>query len=360
MSPMSHILLLIDHHENRRLLAEWLEKRYQVTPADSKEAMHQPFDLGMVDGPALSRLSKEIQTIKAEAHPRFLPFILSVSRPDVHLFQQHLWESVDELIVSPIDKMELQVRIEVLLRARRFSSELKLRNDDLEAYAQALMHDLRAPVRAVGSFARLLVQEQKEKLDERGKHHLDRIQSVAEQAWEMIDALLAFSRLGRKEITLRTVGLDSMIQSCLRDLEEEIKTTNAQVVIEGDLPAVQADPTLLRMALTDLLSNAIKYVPPGTQPRIVLSVMAGPRSRRIQIEDNGIGISSENQRRIFSPFVRLHSVEEYPGIGLGLSTVRKVIEMMGGQVGVQSAPNQGSLFWIELKDQTPDERRDEN
>ncbi|WDT74967.1 MAG: hypothetical protein MPW16_17095 [Candidatus Manganitrophus sp.] len=179
-------------------MAEWLQKRYQVTLADSKEALHQPFDLGMIDGPALRRLSKEIQIRKAAERPRFLPFILAVSRPDVNLFKQHLWESVDELIIHPVDQMELQVRIEVLLRSRQFSSELKLRNDDLEAYSQALMHDLRAPVRAVGSFAKLLIEEQKEKLDERGKHHLDRIQSVAEQAWDMIDALLNFSRLGTK------------------------------------------------------------------------------------------------------------------------------------------------------------------
>lgn len=345
---MSHILLLIDHPENRRLLAEWLQKRYQVTLADSKEALHQTFDLGMIDGPALSRLSKEVQTRKAAERPRFLPFILAVSRPDVNLFKQHLWESVDELIIHPVDQVELQVRIEVLLRSRQFSSELKLRNDDLEAYSQALMHDLRAPVRAVGSFAKLLVEEQKEKLDERGKHHLDRIQSVAEQAWDMIDALLNFSRLERKEITLRTVRLDSVIESCLRDLQEEIEAANAQVVIQGDLVPIQADTTLLKMALTDLLSNAIKYVSPGTRPHVILSTSMMPPRCRIQIQDNGIGISSENQRRIFSPFVRLHSVEEYPGIGLGLSTVQKVVEMMGGQAGVESVSDRGSLFWIEL------------
>lgn len=267
---MNRILLLIDHDENRRLLAEWLQKRYQAALAGAAEDLRQPFDLGIVDGPALSRLSKEIHARKKAEHPRFLPMLLTVSRPDVALFKQHLWESVDELIVNPIDKMELLVRIEVLLRARRFSSELKFRNDDLEAYAQALMHDLRAPVRAVGSFAKLLAQEQKEKLDERGKHQLDRIQSVAEQAWDMIDALLHFSRLEQKEITLRTVRLDSAVASSLRDLQEEIEAADAQVVIEGDLPALKADPTLLRMALTDLLSNAIKYVAPGTRPRVVL------------------------------------------------------------------------------------------
>lgn len=345
---MNRILLLIDHPENRRLLEAWLRKWYQVIPADSKEELHQPFDLGMIDGPALSRLSKEVQTRKAAERPRFLPFILAVSRTDVNLFKQHLWESVDELIIHPVDQMELQVRIEVLLRSRQFSSELKLRNDDLEAYSQALMHDLRAPVRAIGGFAKLLVQEQKGKLDERGKHHLDRIQSVAEQAWDMIDALLNFSRLGQKEIILRRVRLHSIIESCLRNLQEEIEAANAQIVIRGELASVQADPTLLKMALNDLLSNAIKYVPPGKQPHVILSTSISPRRCRIHIQDNGIGLSSENQQRIFSPFVRLHSVEEYPGIGLGLSTVRKVVELMGGQVGVESAPDRGSLFWIEL------------
>jgi signal transduction histidine kinase len=345
---MNRILLLIDHKENARLLAEWLKKRYPLSLADSEEGLRGPFDLGIVDGPALNRLSKAIRSRKESERPRFLPFILAVSRPDAALFKEHLWKSVDELLAAPIDKMELQARVEVLLRARGFSSELKIRNDDLEAYAQALMHDLRAPVRAIGSFSKLMIQEQKEKLDARGKHHLDRIHTVAEQAWDLIDALLNFSRLGRKEIALRNTPLSSLAASCLRNLEEEIAAAGAEITIGEALPSVVADPALLRTAVTNLLSNAIKYVPPGTRPRVTLSAAVRGGSCRIQVEDNGIGISPEDQARIFTPFVRLHGVEEYPGIGLGLSTVRKAVEMMGGRLGVESSPGKGSRFWIDL------------
>lgn len=355
---MSHILLLIDHQENGRLLAESLKKRHQVSLADSEEGLRQPFDLGVVDGTALNRFSKAIRSRKEAERPRFLPLILIVTRQEVRLFKRHLWESVDDLLICPIDKMELQVRVEVLLRAREFSSELKLRNDDLEAYSQALMHDLRAPVRAIGSFSKLLIDEQKEKLDDRGKRHLERIRAVAEQAWDLIDSLLAFSRLGRKEIVLRTTPLPAMMATCLRNLREEIEAAKAEVIVPANLPSVRADPALLMMALTNLLSNAIKYVAPGTRPQVVLSVSTTARRSRIQIEDNGIGISPEDRERIFAPFVRLHGVEEYPGIGLGLSTVRKVVELMGGRTGFESSKGKGSRFWIELEAAETKERQE--
>lgn len=345
---MNRLLLLVDHKENGRLLTAWLKRLYPVSQADSEAGLQQPFDLGIVDGPALNRLSKAIGSRKESEQPRFLPFILLTSRQDPGLFKAHLWESVDELLTTPVDKMELQARVEVLLRARRFSSELKIRNDDLEAYAQALMHDLRAPVRAIGSFAKLLIDEQKNKLDERGKHHLERVHSVAEQAWDLIDALLAFSRLGRKKMIVRNTPLPSLVEACLRNLEEEIEAAKADIVINGELPSVLADPALLKTALTNLLSNGIKYVAPGTRPRVVLSAAMAEENCRIQVEDNGIGISPEDQKRIFSPFVRLHGIEEYAGIGLGLSTVRKTVEMMGGRIGLESSPGKGSRFWIEL------------
>ncbi|MBI3803426.1 MAG: hypothetical protein HY282_06655 [Nitrospirae bacterium] len=355
---MNRILLLIDHKENRRLLAEWLEPRHPVVVADSEAALGQPFDLGIVDGPALHRWVKEIQSRREADRPRFLPFLLIVPRHDVGLFKQHLWESIDELIINPVDKVELQVRVDVLLRSRQFSSELKVRNDELETYAQALTHDLRAPVRVISSFAKLLINEQPEKLNARGQHQLERIYSVAEQAWELIDSLLAFSRLGQKKIALRSVRLASLVESCLRNVEEEVEAAKGEVRVEGDLPAVQADPTLLKAALTNLLSNAVKYVAPGTRPRVTLSASVRVGICRIEIQDNGIGISSENLGRIFSPFVRLHSIEEYPGFGLGLSTVQKVIEIMGGRVGADSSEGIGSRFWIELEVAEPQERRE--
>jgi len=134
----------------------------------------------------------------------------------------------------------------------------------------------------------------------------------------------------------------------LRNLAAEIRTRNAQVSIRGRSRVIQADPTLLKIALTNLLSNAIKFVPDGVKPQITVSASVRHDLCRIEINDNGVGISKEDQQRIFLPFVRLYSEQAFPGIGLGLPSVRKAVELMGGRVGVESSPGQGSRFWIEL------------
>jgi serine phosphatase RsbU (regulator of sigma subunit) len=118
---MSRILLLLAHRENRRLLADWLATRYQVLLPESEQALEEPFDLCIIDGPALDRLRKWVQAFKKAAHPGFLPFLLVTHRQGVGMATRHLWESVDELIVSPIEKAELQARVEILLRARQLS-----------------------------------------------------------------------------------------------------------------------------------------------------------------------------------------------------------------------------------------------
>src|SRR5204862_2408598 len=120
------------------------------------------------------------------------------------------------------------------------------------------------------------------------------------------------------------------------------------VKIRARSRVVQADLTLLKIALTNWLSNAIKFVPDGVRPEITVSASVKHDLCRIEIGDNGVGISKEDQQRIFMPFVRIYSDQEFPGIGLGLPSVRKAVELMGGRVGVESKPGSGSRFWIEL------------
>lgn len=120
---MNRILLLLDHKENRRLLAEWLSQKYQVISAESEQALDEPFDLGILDGPALDRLWERVQARKEAEQPLFLPFLLVTARKDVRYVTRHLWRTVDELILTPIEKVELQARVEILLRARRYSHE---------------------------------------------------------------------------------------------------------------------------------------------------------------------------------------------------------------------------------------------
>jgi signal transduction histidine kinase len=165
---------------------------------------------------------------------------------------------------------------------------------------------------------------------------------------ELVDSLLNFSRVGRGEVRYEPIDLRKYVETCLQNLHAEIRSRNANVRVKGKARIVQADPTLLKIALTNLLSNAIKFVPHGVRPDITVSASSKQDLCRIEIHDNGVGISEEDQQRIFMPFVRLYTEDEFPGIGLGLSAVRKAVELMGGRVGVESRPGRGSRFWIEL------------
>jgi signal transduction histidine kinase len=345
---VSRILLLLDNKKNCDLLAKSLQTRYEVVPPNGGHSLNKPFDLCLVDGPMLDRVWEQVQARKAIEQPVFLPFVLITSRKDVDMVTRHLWQTTDELILIPIEKVELQARVEVLLRARRLSLELKLRNEDLESFFHAMTHDLRAPLRAIAGFAEALSEDEAASLSEKSKHYLETIQVATEQMRELIDALIGFSRLGRDELQLQDVDLQLLVESCLRTLHQELQNRNAQVIVAGGLPVVRANPTLLKIALVNLLSNAVKFVALGVQPNLMLSVQGLSEVCRIEVQDNGIGIASEDQLRLFMPFVQLHGVEEYPGIGLGLATVRKAVDLMGGRVGLESASGKGSTFWIEL------------
>jgi signal transduction histidine kinase len=197
-------------------------------------------------------------------------------------------------------------------------------------------------------FAEAVSMSDGERLSEEGRQDLDRIRWAAAEMRELIDSLLNFSRLGRGEMRYEPVNVRDYIDTCLRNLEGEIRTRHAEIKIKGRSRIVQADPTLLKIALTNLLSNAIKFVPEGVKPKITVSASVKNDLCRIEIGDNGVGISQEDQQRIFMPFVRLYSEQEFPGIGLGLPSVRKAVELMGGRVGVESQLGQGSRFWMEL------------
>ncbi len=345
---MARIVLIIQGEADRRLLNAFLSSYHSIGEHEPGAPFEEAFDLCIVDDPSLGRFKTEIGARRDEEHPGFLPVLLLTHRRDIWSKIPNLWQLVDESILMPVSKMELQARDEILLRARRISLDLKLRNEDLEAFIQAMSHDLRASVRAVTMFAEAVSMSDGDRLSEDGKRDIDRVRWAAAEMRELIDSLLNFSRLGRGEVRYESIDLRSYIDTCLRNLQAEIESRQAQVKIRARSRMVQADPTLLKIALTNLLSNAIKFVPEGVRPEITVSASVKQDLCRIEIGDNGVGISKEDQQRIFMPFVRIYSDQEYPGIGLGLPSVRKAVELMGGRVGVDSKPGEGSRFWIEL------------
>jgi signal transduction histidine kinase len=345
---VSRILLLLEPPQNRHLLANWLATHHEVVTAESDRALQDPFDLGLIDGPTLSRLWEAVQARRKAEEPVFLPVLLLTARQGVDLATRHLWRSIDEVVLRPVEKVELQARVEVLLRARRLSLELKRRNEDLGTFTHAMSHELRAPLRLIGAFGQTLVEDPTSTLSERAKRALGHIQASITQMQELITSLLAFGRVGRGRVRLRTVDLQAVVGRCLQELEPDIRACHAHIAVIGDLPSIRADASLLKLALTNLLVNALKFVPPGECPHVTLTATTTPTGWRIAVQDRGIGIAPDQHQRIFRPFVRLHGMEDYPGSGLGLAIVAKAVDLMGGCVGVDTTPGHGSTFWMEL------------
>lgn len=346
---MKRLLLLLGNKRNRDVLSEWLGQRYDVIHAEDESWGETPFDVCLIDGPALDRLGPAVRARKAEEEPAFLPVMLITSHREAELVTRHLWQTVDELVRMPSEKLELQARIEILLRARRLSLDLKVRNEELESFFHAMSHDLRAPLRAIKGFAHFLRTEEAERLSPLGRHDLDLIETVVAQMQETMTGLVEFARLDYGNRRLQSLALGPLVQRCTARLDREIRERQARVTVYEPLPRVRGNEVLLASALTNLLSNALKFVAPGVQPAITIRAAVAHQICRLEIADNGIGIATEDQRRLFKPFAQLHGGEVYEGIGLGLATVRKAVELMGGRSGVISTPGQGSTFWLDLR-----------
>jgi signal transduction histidine kinase len=218
----------------------------------------------------------------------------------------------------------------------------------LEGVCYHVAHDLRAPLRAMGGFTSLLLENYGPQLDASGRSYAARIVGAAARMDELIQDLLAYGRLGHVSLPLQRVELEDSLNLALDLLHDEIAASKAEILVQHPLHAVHANGVLLGRILTDLLSNSLKFLTPDVVPRIRIWSEAEPRKVRLSIQDNGIGIESQYHERIFRVFERLRQSEDIPGTGIGLAMVRKGVQRMKGRAGVVSAIGKGSCFWLEL------------
>jgi PAS domain S-box-containing protein len=228
------------------------------------------------------------------------------------------------------------------------TAELTATNQQLEAFVYSMAHDLRAPLRSMQGFSAMLVEEAGASLSVRGRDFAGRIDQSAQFMDALLIDLLAFSRIAQQQIELASVNLETVVQSVLSRLDKELQEKKGRVECAGPWPAVLAHEPTLGQVIFNLVSNALKFVRPDAPPCIRLHAEEQGRFIRVWVEDNGIGIALEHQPKIFGLFTRLRG-SEFPGTGIGLAIVEKSLERMGGNVGVESTPGEGSRFWFNVR-----------
>jgi light-regulated signal transduction histidine kinase (bacteriophytochrome) len=228
------------------------------------------------------------------------------------------------------------------------TAQLEASNKELEGFAYSVSHDLRAPLRHIDGFLKLLQKKAGSALDEQGCHYMDNISDAAQKMGRLIDELLSFTRMGRHNLSYQRMDLGALVQDVIRELEPDTVGSNVDWHI-GDLPAVDCDTVMLRMVMANLITNALKFTRPRQQARIEIGSLSGQNSEAvIYVRDNGVGFDMAYADKLFGVFQRLHRADQFEGTGIGLANVRRIIARHGGRVWAEGELGQGAVFYFAL------------
>lgn len=241
-----------------------------------------------------------------------------------------------------------KINAELEQRVRERTAELEATNKEIEAFSYSVSHDLRAPLRAIDGFSDTLLKRYSGSLDEKGRDYLARVRVASQRMARLIDDILGLSRAGRAEIRLQHVDLSAMAHDILAVLRKSEPKRKAEFRIEEGL-VVNADMHLLRSALENLLGNAWKFTGGRDVARIEVGSTEQDGERVYFVRDNGVGFNPAYADKLFFPFQRLHSQEEFPGTGVGLALAQRIIHRHGGRIWAESAVDQGATFYFILK-----------
>jgi signal transduction histidine kinase len=252
---------------------------------------------------------------------------------------------VTDMVKARETVAERRKELEQLVSER--TAKLEQTVQQMEEFSYSVSHDLRAPTRAMRGYAEALLQDYGDRLDESGRGLLVRIERSGARMDRLIQDLLTYTRISRREIRLEPVSLDRLVREIMTQYPE-FGPDRVTIEIESDLPDVLAHEPSLTQVLSNLLANAVKFVRPNSRPHVRIGFERAGNHVRLCVRDNGIGVAPEYQHRLFGMFERVHIAGAYEGTGIGLAIVRKAIERMNGRVGMESDGRTGSGFWFEL------------
>src|SRR5262249_40249200 len=275
---------------------------------------------------------------------------------DVHIVAQDFkMDGKDARLVVSYDITEEKraanqialLNVELENRVTERTAQLAAANKELEAFSYSVSHDLRAPLRSIDGFSKALLEDYADKLDNPGRNYLERVRSATQNMAQLIDDLLELSRVTRAEMRREKVDLSSIAISVLTELQRLEPMREVKVHVEQGLIAV-ADHRLMRVVLQNLLSNSWKFTSKRKSQEIQFGAASNNGHIVYQVKDNGAGFDMAYSGKLFGPFQRLHSAKEFPGTGIGLATVQRIINRHGGKVWAEGSIDNGATFYFTL------------
>jgi signal transduction histidine kinase len=355
--PPARILIADDNEDMREYLARLLGATWQVeTVENGQQALastrdHIP-DLVLTDimmpGMTGIELLRELR-----AHPRTsrVPVVLLSARSGEEAVLEGLDTGADDYLCKPFAARELLARVRThlnLARLRReWMKQLEEANQELEAFSYSVSHDLRSPLRAIDGFSDILQTDHAASLDEKGRHCIARIRAGAQRMSQLIEDLLGLSQIARVSLSRQRVDVSSIAHKVLMELQEREPQRDFDTRIQEGLEA-NADPRLVRVLLDNLLGNAWKYSSKQPKARIDMGYEERDGESVFFVRDNGAGFDMAYAKKLFTPFQRLHTEAQFPGTGIGLAIVHRIITRHGGRVWAESAPDEGATFYFTL------------
>jgi light-regulated signal transduction histidine kinase (bacteriophytochrome) len=267
-------------------------------------------------------------------------------------FQEENRRIREQLLRTELEASEARAARELSETRAVLADELERKNKELEAFSYSVSHDLRAPLRSIDGFSKALLEDYAGQLDATGQRYLDRVRTGAQRMGELIDDLLKLSKVGRAELQRRRVDLSGLARKVATELQNATPGRQVQVLIPDGVVA-DADYRLLQVVLENLLGNAWKFTTSVAEAIIEFGVSARDGVPTYFVRDNGAGFDMADAGRLFTPFQRLHPEAKFPGSGIGLATVHRIVDRHGGRVWAESAVERGATFLWTLPVQRP-------
>jgi len=238
------------------------------------------------------------------------------------------------------------MNVDLELRVKQRTAELSSVNKELQAFAYSVSHDLRAPLRAIDGFSQALIEDYGDRLDSTGHNYLERVRNSAQRMGHLIDDLLQLSRVNRDQISLQSVDLRAMAQEIFEELQAGDPRRKVDINLGEDLH-INGDPRLIRVMLDNLLGNAWKFT--SKQAEACITFNKTPENPDIfLIKDNGVGFDMKHAKKLFGAFQRLHRMSDFPGTGVGLATVQRILNRHGGHIWADAKEGKGATFYFSM------------